>query len=63
MDYKEALLKVVSFVSENFEINFEAFDEMMSENVQAVLINTPNNPSGIAYSEQTIERLANYLRE
>ena len=58
-----ANLKVVPANTENFEINFEALDEMMNENVQAVLINTPNNPSGIAYSEQTIVRLANYLNE
>jgi len=57
-----ANLKVVPANTENFEINFEALDAMMNENVQAVLINTPNNPSGIAYSEQTIVRLADYLR-
>ena len=58
-----ATLRVVPANTENFEIHFEAFDEMMNENVQAILINTPNNPSGIAYSEQTIEHLADYLRE
>ncbi|MBQ6381612.1 MAG: pyridoxal phosphate-dependent aminotransferase [Clostridia bacterium] len=57
-----ANLKVVPANTENFEINFEAFDAMMTENVQAILINTPNNPSGIAYSEQTIVRLTDYLR-
>ena len=57
-----ANLKVVPANTENFEINFEAFDAMMHKNVQAILINTPNNPSGIAYSEQTIVRLTDYLR-
>ena len=56
-----ANLKVVPANTETFEINFDALDEMMHENVQAILINTPNNPSGIAYSEQTVERLARYL--
>ena len=58
-----ANLKIVPANTENFEINFELFDEMMHENVQAVLINTPNNPSGIAYSEQTVTRLASYLEK
>lgn len=56
-----AVLKVVPANTENFQINFEAFKEMLNENVMAVLVNTPNNPSGIAYSTETIERLAEIL--
>lgn len=58
-----AKLKVVPANTENFEINFAELDKMMNSNVQAILINTPNNPSGIAYSEQTIISLCDYLRE
>lgn len=58
-----AILKVVPANTEDFQINFEAFEEMMNEKVQAVLINTPNNPSGIAYSEETIQRLAKIMEE
>lgn len=57
-----AVLKIVDADTNSFQINFEKLDEQMNENVQAILINTPNNPSGIAYSEQTIIRLADYLR-
>ncbi len=56
-----AVLKVVPADTESFQINFEAFDEIMNENTAAVLINTPNNPSGIVYSTETITRLADYL--
>lgn len=56
-----AVLKVVPADTRSFQINFEKFDEMMNENVQAILINSPNNPSGIAYSEQTVKRLTEYL--
>lgn len=58
-----AVLKVVPADTENFQINFEAFAEMLTENVMAVLINTPNNPSGAVYSTQTIRRLAEILTE
>ena len=35
----------------------------MNEKVMAVLINTPNNPSGVAYSTETIKKLAEILNE
>jgi len=57
-----AVLKIVPPNTENFQINFEAFEELISEKTMAVLINTPNNPSGIVYSRETIERLAETLR-
>jgi len=56
-----AKLKVVPANTENFQINFEAFEEMLTSGVMAVLVNTPNNPSGVVYSEETITRLANIL--
>ena len=45
----------------DFQINFDAFAEMMNEKVMAVLINTPNNPSGIVYSEETLQKLSAFL--
>ncbi|MBO7600622.1 MAG: aminotransferase class I/II-fold pyridoxal phosphate-dependent enzyme, partial [Lachnospiraceae bacterium] len=33
------------------------------KNVNAVLINSPNNPTGIVYSEETVKRLADILKE
>ena len=53
-----AKLRVVPANTEDFQINFDAFEQMLTENVTAVLINTPSNPSGVAYSEATLERLA-----
>lgn len=58
-----ATLKVVPANTENFQINFEAFEEMLTEKVAAVLINTPNNPSGMVYSTQTIKELARIMTE
>ncbi len=56
-----AILKVVPPRTEDFQINFTEFEKMMNEKVQAVLINSPNNPSGVVYSEETLERLSMYL--
>ncbi len=56
-----AVLKVVPADITSFQINFDAFEEMLNEKVMAVLINTPNNPSGIVYSTETIKRLAEIL--
>ena len=58
-----AVLKVVPPDTETFQINFEKFEEMLTEKVMAVLVNTPNNPSGVVYSAETLERLAQLLRE
>lgn len=56
-----AKLKMVPADTETFQIHFDAFEEMLSEKTAAVLINTPNNPSGIVYSRETLQRLAEVL--
>ena len=48
-----AKLRVVPANTENFQINFDAFEQMLTDKVHAVLINTPNNPSGAVYSADT----------
>ena len=58
-----ARLKVVPADTDGFQINFEAFDEMLTEKVAAVLINTPNNQSGMVYSTQTMKKLAEIMEE
>lgn len=63
VDGTGAVLKVVPADITSFQINFDAFLEMMNPNVQAILINSPNNPSGIVYSTDTITRLAQILTE
>lgn len=57
-----AKMKVVPADTENFQINMEKLEEMLTENVAAVLINTPNNPSGAVYSERTLKELAELLK-
>ncbi len=56
-----AKLRVVPASTADFQINFDAFEAMLGEKVQAVLINTPNNPSGAVYSAETLTQLAALL--
>lgn len=55
-------LRVVPPRMEDFQIDFAALESMLDENTAAVLINTPNNPSGAAYSADTLRALADCLR-
>lgn len=55
-------LRVVPPRMEDFQIDFAALEAMLDENTAAVLINTPNNPSGAAYSAETLRALADCLR-
>ena len=54
-------LRVVPARTEDFQINFNALDEIMNPRVQALLINTPNNPSGAVYSAETLRQLADWM--
>ena len=63
VDLTGARLKVVPANTEDFQINFDAFEQMLTPSVHAVLINTPNNPSGAVYSETTLTKLAAVLTE
>ena len=56
-----AKLRVVPANTADFQINFDAFEAMLGEKVHAVLINTPNNPSGAVYSAETLTQLAALL--
>lgn len=58
-----AILKVVPADTQSFQINFEEFEKIINPKTMAILINTPNNPSGIVYSTATIEKLAAILNE
>ena len=46
---------------EDFQIDFEAFEGALGEHTKAVIINSPNNPSGAVFSEDTIKKLAEIL--
>ena len=45
----------------DFQIKLDAVETMLTPHTQAVLINTPNNPSGVVYTGQTLEALGALL--
>lgn len=56
-----ASFKMVPADTKNFQINFEALEETINEKTKAIIINSPNNPSGVVYSKETLEKLAALL--
>lgn len=46
----------------NFQIDMEALKAVLSPKTKAVIINSPNNPSGMVYSKETLMELAEILR-
>lgn len=58
-----ATLKVVPAKVSDFQIDFEAFEEMLNEHTKAIIVNSPNNPCGVVYTEETILRLAEVLKK
>ncbi|MCQ2014000.1 pyridoxal phosphate-dependent aminotransferase [Clostridium butyricum] len=58
-----AELKVVPAKVDDFQINFPQFEKMINKNTKGIIVNSPNNPSGAVYSEETIIKLTNLLRE
>ncbi len=45
-----------------FQIKLDAVEAMLTEHTQAVIINSPNNPSGVVYTEETLKALAQLLK-
>ncbi len=48
---------------ETFQPDMEAFEAAFTEKTKAVLINTPNNPTGVIYSDETMRKLAGILEK
>ena len=49
--------------AKTFQIDVADFESKISPNTKAVIVNSPNNPSGVVYSEQTIISLCDILRK
>ena len=59
----DGVLVVVPPNTVDFQPDLEAFEKRITPKTRAVIVNTPNNPTGVIYSEKTIERLADILRK
>ncbi len=56
-------LVVVSPNTIDFQPNLDEFKSKITDKTKAVIINSPNNPTGVVYSEETIIKLTNILKE
>lgn len=63
MESAGAELVAVPADIEDFQIDFAAFQAALTPETKGVIINSPNNPTGVVYSEATIRRLAQVLTE
>lgn len=54
-------LQVVPPDVPDFQIKLEAVEAALTQNTVAVIINSPNNPSGAVYTQQTLEALGQLL--
>lgn len=51
-------LVVVSPDTDTFQPKFDEFEQKITAKTRAVIINNPNNPTGVVYSEETLKKLA-----
>lgn len=58
----EGVLTVVSPNMVDFQPNLQELREKITPRTKAVIINSPNNPTGVVYTEETIAELSDILR-
>ncbi|MBR0302361.1 MAG: pyridoxal phosphate-dependent aminotransferase [Clostridia bacterium] len=57
-----AMLVVVPADKKSFQVDLEAFESSITPNTKAVIINTPNNPTGVVIKRDRLEALCETLR-
>lgn len=55
-------LVVVPPNTADFQPDLASFEKLISPKTKAVIVNTPNNPTGVVYSEETIQKMADIMR-
>ena len=55
--------KVVPADVPSFQIDFDALKKMINYNTQAILLNSPNNPSGVVYTKETLKKLRSVITD
>ncbi|MFA7651160.1 MAG: pyridoxal phosphate-dependent aminotransferase [Synergistaceae bacterium] len=56
-----AVLSVIPANTDNFQADLEKFEKAVNKNTKAVIINSPNNPSGVVYSLETIKEICSVM--
>lgn len=58
----DGVLVAISPNTEDFQPKLDEFEEKITAKTKAVIVNTPNNPTGVVYSEETIKKMAAILK-
>lgn len=58
-----ATVKVVACKEPHFGLDLQALEEAINQNTRAILINSPNNPTGAVFDQEDIRGLAALLKE
>ena len=56
-----AKMRLIPADTAAFQIDFDRFEQALNEHTKGVIVNSPNNPSGAVYSEETVKKLAQIL--
>jgi len=56
-----AIFRVVPPDVPGFQINLEAVEAMLTPKTRAIIVNSPNNPSGVVYTAETLKKLGDLL--
>ena len=54
----DGVLVAISPNTEDFQPKLDEFEEKITAKTKAVIVNTPNNPTGVIYSGETIKKMA-----
>lgn len=54
----DGVLVEISPDTETFQPKLDEFEQKITPKTKAVIVNTPNNPTGVVYSEDTIQKMA-----
>lgn len=58
----DGVLMAVSPDTSSFQPNISELKEKITKRTKAVIINTPNNPTGVVYSSETLEQIAAVMK-
>lgn len=59
----DGVLIAISPNTETFQPKLDEFEEKITAKTKAVIVNTPNNPTGVVYSEDTIKKMADIMEK
>lgn len=62
-DNYDGKLVVISPNTVDFQPNLAEFEEKITTKTKVVIVNNPNNPTGVVYSEETIKKMAAILEK